>query len=119
MAYVPSLAFNLFSSMAAQTRGVNFATDDKDIGMILADGRLRFWSDGSKYCNIGRRIDPDDDYIAFSLLVPEPIENVVQPAHPIFLEFLIEAPGSANSCETEWRSSLIFLHGNPMQPACE
>ena len=117
MAYVPSLAFNLFSLMAAHTRGVGFATDDKDMSVTLADGRLKFWSDGSGYCNYGRRIDPDDDYIPFPLLVPEPIENVVQPAHPISLEFPIEAPGSANSCETEWLSSLTFLHENPMQPA--
>ena len=117
VAYVPSLAFNLFSLMAAHTRGVGFATDDKDMSVTLADGRLKFWSDGSGYCNYGRRIDPDDDYIPFPLLVPEPIENVVQPAHPISLEFPIEAPGSANSCETEWLSSLTFLHENPMQPA--
>ena len=117
MAYVPSLAFNLFSSMAAHTRGVGFATDDKDMGVTLADGRLKFWSDGSGYCIYGRRIDLDDGYIPFPLLVPEPIENVVKPAHPMSLEFPIKAPGSANSCETEWLSTLTFLQENPMQPA--
>ena len=40
----------------------------------------------------------------------------MEPAHPISLEFPIEAPGKANSCETEWRCSLAFLHENPMQP---
>ena len=39
---VPSLAFNLFSLMAAHTRGVGFATDDKDMSVTLADGRLKF-----------------------------------------------------------------------------
>ena len=76
--------------MAAHTRGVGFASDDKDISVTLADVRLEFSSDGSGYCNYGRRIDPDDDYIPFPLFVPEPIENVVQPAHPISLEFPIE-----------------------------
>ena len=117
MAYVPSLAFTLFALMAAHTRGAGFATYDKDMSVTLADGRLTFWSDGSGNCNYGRRIDPDNDYIPFSLLVSEPIENVVQPAHPISLELSIEAPGSANSCETEWLSSLTFLRENPMKPA--
>ena len=35
VAYVPSLAFNLFSLMAAHTRGVGFATDDKDMSCLL------------------------------------------------------------------------------------
>ena len=117
MAHVPSLAFSLFSLMAAHTREVGFAADDKDMSVTLADGRLKFWSDGSGYCYYGRRIYPNDDYIPLPLLVPEPIENVMQPAHPISLEFPIEAPGSANSCETEWLSSLTFLHENPMQAA--
>ena len=117
VAYVPSLAFNLFSLMAAHTRRVGFATDDKDLSVTLADGRLKICSDGSEYCRFCRRTDPDDDYIPFPLLVPEPIENVVQPVHPISLEFPIETPGIANSCESEWRGSLTFLHENPMQPA--
>ena len=83
----------------------------------LADGRLKVWSDGSGYCNYGRTIDPDVDYIPFPLSVPEPIVNVVQLAHPISLEFPIKAPGIANSCDNEWRGSLTFLHENPIQPA--
>ena len=50
-AYVLDLAFNLFSLMAAHTRGVGFATDDEDISVTLVDGRLRFWSDGFRYSN--------------------------------------------------------------------
>ena len=67
--------------------------------MILSDGRLRFWSDGSEYSNFGRRIDPDDDYIPFPMLVPEPIKNPVQPAHSVPLVFPGIAPGSADSRE--------------------
>ena len=117
VAYVPGLAFNIFYLMAAHTRGVGLATGDKNMSVTLADGRLKVWINGSEYCNYGRRIDPDDDYIPFPLLVPEPIENAVQPAHHISLEFPIEASGSANSCETEWLSSLTLLHDHPMQPA--
>ena len=87
------------------------------MSVTIADGRVRFGSDGSGCCNYGRRIDLDDDYIPFPLLVLESIENVLQPGHPIYLEFPFEAPGIANSCETECRGSLTFLHETPMQPA--
>ena len=83
---MPDLAFNLFSLMAAHTRGVGFATDDKDMSVTLADGRLRFWSDGSGYSNYGRRIYPDDDCIPFPLRVPDSIENAKQLALPVPLE---------------------------------
>ena len=79
VAYVPDLAFNLFSLMAAHTRGVGFATDDEDMRETLVDGRLRFWIDGSGYSNYGRRIDPDNNYIPFPLSVPQSIENFMQP----------------------------------------
>ena len=49
VAYVPDLAFNLFSLMATHTRGLGFATDDEDMSVTLVDGRLRFFSDGSGY----------------------------------------------------------------------
>ena len=41
VAYLPSLAFNLFPIMAAHTRRVGFATDDEDMSVTLADGRLK------------------------------------------------------------------------------
>ena len=63
--------------------------------MTLVDGCLRFWSDGSGYSNYGRRIGPDDD-IPFSLSVPEPIENAVQPALPVPLGFPVTAPVAMN-----------------------
>ena len=94
---MPDLAFNLFSLMAAHTRGVGFATDDEDMSVTLADGRLRFCSDGSGYSNYGRRIDPDDDYIPFPLWVPDPIENAMQPALPVLLGVPVVAPGGDDS----------------------
>ena len=100
------LAFNLSSSMAAHTRGVGFATDVAETSVTLADGHLRFWSDGSGYSNYGRRIDPDDDYIPFPLSVPGPIENAVQPALPVPLGFPVIAPGIDDSCENEWLNSV-------------
>ena len=42
VAYVPSSAFNPFPLMAAHTRGVGFAIDDKDRSVTPADGRLKF-----------------------------------------------------------------------------
>ena len=48
---MPDLAFNLFSLMAAHTRGAGFVTDDEDMSVTLADGRLRFWSDGQGLSN--------------------------------------------------------------------
>ena len=42
VAYVPSWASNIFSLMAAHTRRVGFATDDKDMTVTLADVRLKF-----------------------------------------------------------------------------
>ena len=49
MAYVLDLASNLYSLMAAHTRGVDVATDDEDMSVTLVDRRIRFWGDGSGY----------------------------------------------------------------------
>ena len=57
-AYVPDLAFILFSLMAAHTRAVGFATDEER-GVALVDGRHWFLCAGSGYSNYGRRIDPN------------------------------------------------------------
>ena len=85
--------------------------------MTLADGHLRFWSDGSGYSNYGRKVDPDDDYIPFPLSDPDPIENTVQPALPLPLRFLVVARGSNNSHANEWLNSLTFLPENLLQSA--
>lgn len=46
VAYVPDLAFSLFSLMIAHTRGVGLTTDDSDTSLTLLHGRRRFPSDG-------------------------------------------------------------------------
>ncbi|CAM9400002.1 unnamed protein product [Laminaria digitata] len=46
VAYVPDLAFNLFSLMAAHKQGVGFMTEEEDVCISLFDGRLRFKGDG-------------------------------------------------------------------------
>ena len=48
-------------------------TDDEGMSVTLADGRRRFWSDGSGYSNFGRRIDPDY-YILFPTEPPLDVE---------------------------------------------
>lgn len=73
--YVPDLAFNLLSLVAAHTRGVDFSTYDSDKGVALLDGRLRFWRDGSGYSTYCRRNDSDDDCIPSTVVVPESAEN--------------------------------------------
>ena len=113
---MPDLAFNLFSLMAAHTRGAGFVTDDEDMSVTLADGRLRFWSDGQGLSNYGRSIGPDDNCIPFPPSVPEPIENPVQPALPVPLGFPVIAPGSDDSHENEWLNSLTFRPENLVQP---
>lgn len=37
VAYVPDLAVNLFSSVAAHKKGVDFVTDDDDMSLTLFD----------------------------------------------------------------------------------
>ena len=74
-------------------------TGDEHISVTLADGRLRWWSDGCEYSNVGRKSDPDDDYIPFPTSVSEPVEHPVQPAHSVFLGFPVIAPGYAGSHE--------------------
>ena len=92
VAYVPALDLNLFFLMAAHKRGVAVVTDEEDMNVILADGRLRVWSDGSGYSTFVKRIDPHDDYIPFPMSVPGPIENPVHPAPSVPLVFSVRPP---------------------------
>lgn len=39
-------------------------------------------------------------FLSLSLLVPEPVDNLVEPDHPVPLAFPVIAPGSSNSRET-------------------
>ena len=68
VAYVPDLAFDLFSLMAAHKQGVGFTTEEKDLCIFLFNGRLRFEGDGSSYSGFAYRIEPDDGYVPFPLL---------------------------------------------------
>ena len=56
VAYMPELALNLFSPMAARKQGVGFMTEEEDLCISLFDGRLRFEGDGSSYSNFAYRI---------------------------------------------------------------
>ena len=47
--YVPDLAFNLFSLMAAHKQGVGFTAKEKDLCISVFNGRLRLEGDGSSY----------------------------------------------------------------------
>ena len=116
VAYVPDLDFNLYSLMAACTRGIGFATDDH-MSVTVVEGCLRFCSDGPGYSNYGRKIDPDDDYIPFPLRVPDPIDNAMQPTLPVPLGVPVISPGSDESHENEWLNSLKFLPENSVQSA--
>ncbi|CAN0391720.1 unnamed protein product [Laminaria digitata] len=50
--YVPDIAFNLFSLLAAHKHGVGFMTEKK-LCISLFNGRLKFEGDGSSYCRYG------------------------------------------------------------------
>ncbi|CAM9287200.1 unnamed protein product, partial [Laminaria digitata] len=62
VAYMPDIAFNLFSLMAAQKHGVGFMTEKK-LCISLFNGRLKFEGDGSSYSSFACRIEPDDGYV--------------------------------------------------------
>ncbi|CAN0295766.1 unnamed protein product, partial [Laminaria digitata] len=62
VAYVPDIAFNLFSLMAAHEHGVGFMTEKK-LCISLFNGRLKFEGDGSSYSSFACRIEPDDGYV--------------------------------------------------------
>ncbi|CAN0450323.1 unnamed protein product, partial [Laminaria digitata] len=79
VAYLPDIAFNLFSLMAAHKHGVGFMTE-KNLCISLFSGRLKFEGDGSSYSSFACRIEPDDGYVPFPLLTPDPSENCVETA---------------------------------------
>ncbi|CAN0366564.1 unnamed protein product, partial [Laminaria digitata] len=79
VAYVPDIAFNLFSLMAAHKHGVGFMTENY-LCISLFNGRLKFEGDGSSYSSFAYRIEPDDGYVPFPLLTPDPSENCVESA---------------------------------------
>ena len=65
VAYVPELAFDVFSLMAAHKQGVGFMTEEEGVCFSPFGGRLRFEGDGSSYSNFEYRIEPDNGYVPF------------------------------------------------------
>ena len=72
VAYMPDLAFNLFTLMAAHKQGVGFMTEDEGLCISPFDGRLRFEGDGSSYSNFACRIEPDNGYVCLLYTSPSP-----------------------------------------------
>ena len=64
------------------------------------NGRLRFEDDGSTYSGFAYRIEPDDGYVSFPLLTPNPRETCVESGCDSLLAFPVLAPGSIASIET-------------------
>ena len=98
--YVPDLAFNLFSLMAAHKHGVGFMTEEEGLSTSLFNGRLRFEGDGSSYFNVAYRIEPGNVYVPFPLLTPDSTENRAKIDCDSSQALLVLAPGSAASAET-------------------
>ena len=113
VAYMPDLAFNLFSLMAAHKQGVGFMTGDEGLCISLFDGRLTFEGDGSSYSNFACRIEPGNGYVPFPLLTPDPAEDRVETGCDYPLAFPMLAPGGAASAETAVDINIFHcVHGH-------
>ena len=93
--------------MAAHTQGVGFATDGKGMSEALADERPSFGVMDLDTVTMVEGLIPMTTTPPFSCRFPNPSRRRAT-CSPHFLGVPIEAPGGANSCETEWRSSLTF-----------
>ena len=98
--YVPDMAFNLFSLMAAHKHGVGFMTEEEGLCISLFNGRLTFEGDGSSYLNFAYRIKPDNDCVPFPLLTPDSAENRAKTDCDSPQALPVLAPSSAASAET-------------------
>ena len=113
MAYVPDLAFNLFSLMAAHKQGVGFTTEAKDLCISLFNRRLRFEGDGSGYSGFADRIELDDGYVPFPLLTPNPPDPYVESGCDFPLVFPVLSHGSIASAETSVDINVLhWVHGH-------
>ena len=92
MAYVPDLAFNLFSLMAPHKQGVGFTTEEKGLCISLFNGKLRFEGDGSSCTGFAYRIEPDDGYVPFPLLIRNPPKPFVESGCDVPLVFPVLHP---------------------------
>ena len=110
---MPDLAFDLFSLMAAHKQGVGFMSEDEGLCIYLFNGRLRFEGDGSSYSNFAYRIEPNNGYVPFPLLTPDPAEYRVETGCDFPLAFPVLAPGSAASAGTTVDSNVFHcVHGH-------
>ena len=73
--YVPALAFNSFSLLAAHKHGVGFMTEEEGLCIALFNGGLRFEGDVSSDFNVAYRIEPENDYVPFPLVTSDSTEN--------------------------------------------
>ncbi|CAN0277930.1 unnamed protein product, partial [Laminaria digitata] len=83
VAYVPDIAFNLFSLTAAHKHGVGFMIE-KNLCISLFNGRLKFEGDGSSYSSFACRIEPDDGYVPFPLWAPGPYSCRINVFHCVY-----------------------------------
>ena len=60
----------------------------------ISDGRLRFEGDGSGDSGFACRIEPDDGYVPFPVLTPNPPEDCIEYDCDFPLELPAPAPGS-------------------------
>ena len=111
--YVPDLAFNLLSLMAAHEHGVGFMTKEEGLCISLSNGRLRFEGDGSSYFNFAYRIEPGNVYVPFPFLTPDSTENRAKIDCDSPQALLVLAPGSAASAETAVDINVFhWVHGH-------
>ena len=96
VAYATDIAFNLFSLVAAHKRGVGFTTEEKDLCVSLFNGRMRFEGNGSSYSGLAYRIAPDDGYVPFPLLTPNPAKTCVESGCDFSRAFPVLAPGRSH-----------------------
>ena len=117
VAHVPDLAFNLLSLVVSHNRGVRFVTNDDDMNVTL-DARLKFRVKSLATRTMARGLAITTDPLPIRLLVPDPVENLVQTfSHPIFLAFVPIAPATAASRESFVDINVShLLHGHVDEP---
>ena len=74
---------------------------------------MKFEGDGSGCSGFAYRIEPDDGYVPFPLLTPNPPETCVESGCDFPLPFPVLAPGSIASAETSVYISVFHcVHGH-------
>ena len=74
---------------------------------------MKFEGDGSGCSGFAYRIEPDDDYVSFPLLTPNPRETCVESGCDSLLAFPVLAPGTIASAETSVDINVLhWVHGH-------